>query len=88
VENKMEKPNDLNQRINARAFGRAFEAEKKLQERALDEILSKSNSLIKPCKKYFIHSDGLAEPMKSHVDNILKKIDYDGFIKGINEYDK
>ena len=84
----MEKPNDLNQRINARAFGRAFEAEKKLQERALDEILSKSNSLIKPCKKYFIHSDGLAEPMKCHVDNILKKIDYDGFIKGINEYDK
>ena len=84
----MEKPNDLNQRINARAFGRAFEAEKKFQESALDEIITKSNSLIKPCKKYFIHSDGLAEPMKSHVDNILKQIDYEGFIKSINEYDK
>ena len=84
----MEKPNDLKQRINARAFGRAFEAVKKSMDNTLDdEILLGSQNKVEPVQVILIPNT-LPYAMKYHMDNVLKQIDYDGFTKSINEYDK
>ena len=84
----MEKTNDLNQRINARAFGRAFEAVKKSMDKTLDdEILLGSQNGVKPVKAILIPNT-LPYAMRDHMDNVLKQIDYEGFTKSINEYDQ
>ena len=84
----MEKPNDLKQRINARAFGSAVNEEKKRVNRNLeDEILLGSQNEVKPIKVVLI-PNGLTYAMRSHMDNVLKTVDYEGFTKSINEYDK
>ena len=84
----MEKPNDLKQRINARAFGSAVNEEKKRVNRNLeDEILLGSQNEVKPVKVVLI-PNGLTYAMRGHMDNVLKTVDYEGFTKSINEYDK
>ena len=84
----MKKPNDLNQRVNARAFGSAVNEEKKRVNRNLeDEILLGSQNEVKPVKVVLI-PNGLTYAMRSHMDNVLKTVDYEGFTKSINEYDK
>ena len=84
----MEKPNDLKQRINARAFGSAVNEEKKRVNRNLeDEILLGSQNEVKPIKVVLI-PNGLTYAMRSHMDNVLKTVDYEGFTKSINEYNQ
>ena len=84
----MKKPNDLNQRINASAFGSAVNEEKKCVNMNLDdEILLGSQNEVKPVKVVLI-PNGLTYAMKSHMDNVLKTVDYEGFTKSINEYDQ
>ena len=84
----MKKPNDLNQRVNARAFGSAVNEEKKRVNMNLDdEILLGSQNEVIPVKVVLIPY-GLTYAMRSHMDNVLKTVDYDGFTKSINEYDK
>ena len=66
----MEKPNDLNQRINARAFGRAVEAQKKLQEITIDDLTES----IKPDYqvKCEIIPDNLPGPLRYHINKVLE----------------
>ena len=84
----MEKPNNLKQRINARAFGSAVNEEKKRVNMNLeDEILLGSQNKVEPVQVILIPNT-LPDAIKNHMDNVLKQIDYEGFIKSINEYDK
>ena len=84
----MEKPNDLKQRINARAFGSAVNEEKKCVNMNLeDEIFLGSQNKVEPVQVILI-PNGLTYAMKSHMDNVLKTVDYEGFTKSINEYNQ
>lgn len=83
----MEKPNDLNQRIAARAFGRAFEAVKKSMDMNLDnEILSESKKIVNSVK-YNLIPNGIAEPLNSYIQNKIKEADYTGFVRGFEKND-
>ena len=84
----MEKPNDLKQRINARAFGSAVNEEKKRVNMNLeDEIFLGSQNKVEPVQVILIPNT-LPYAMKNHMDNVLKTVDYEGFTNNINEYDQ
>ena len=84
----MKKPNDLKQRINARAFGSAVNGEnKRVNINLEDEILLGSQNKVEPVQVILIPNT-LPYAMRDHMDNVLKQIDYEGFTNSINEYDQ